>query len=135
MKLLFLALFSFLAAFSDAESKIKILENSKIENSDSIEVRFQFNVQVPPQFTSLPDKASTLNSYRALFPGLERLDGESVVFIFTERFAQTIDEATIKNYFITKYNNYANGLNAIQLPTIDWINGQVWDGTQWQCDH
>lgn len=96
---------------------------------------YEFYIPVPLTLTGVPDKVSTLNSFMPLYPGLDHLDGDNIVFIFNQEFNYATTEADIKSFLLQKYDNYVLGLNALQITTPDWLNGEYWDGIQWQCQN
>lgn len=136
MKQIVLTAFFLLSACVTQAQQIKILENIKTPDNDTTYVlQYQFKIPIPAIFSALPDKASTLGSFTPLYPGLDHLEDTNVVFKLSHEFYYTDSDTTIKSFLLTQYQNYQYGLGQLQIPTPDWIKGEYWDGTQWQCQN
>lgn len=115
---------------------IKILENEKIkEDPTKYIMRYKFYIPIPIQFYGIPDKMATLNSFISLYPGLEGLEGNNVTFVLKDTFDFSMTDTSIRQVLNTKYSNYMYGLNNIIITTPDYMNGEIWDGTTWQCQN
>jgi len=135
-KLIFILLF--LPFMVKAQTQIKIIENVKniVDGvaDTTYQLRYEFYIPIPPAFVSLPDKEATLQSFKALFPTIERIDGSNVVFRLNDKFNNSDSEQYIKGYMIMKRQLFENELNAIQVNEADWLTGQTFDGTNWICN-
>lgn len=136
MKKLLILFLAFAIANCESQTLIKIKDNVKIpENLDSYELRYEFYIPIPLQFYGIPDKVATLNSFTPLYPGLDRLDGNNVVFVFKDTFSFAQSDTVIKQFLNVKYNNYVYGLNSIIITTPDYLKGTIWNGSTWECEN
>lgn len=129
----FILLISFVA---QSQTLIRILDNTKLtEDTSKYVLRYEFFIPIPGQFYGLPDKVGTLNSFMPLYPGLDRLDGNNVVFSLKDTFDFSDSDTTIKDLLNFKYTNYVYGLNNIIIITPDYMKGATWNGTTWECQN
>ena len=136
MKKTFILLLMLISMTATPQALIKILDNTKLADDPTKYIlRYEFYVPIPLQFFGLPDKVSTLNSFMPLYPGLDRLDGNNVVFMLHDTLDFSMSDTSIRAMLNVKYNNYKYGLNNIIITTPDYMKGEVWDGFQWNCQN
>lgn len=133
-KIIFILLMT-LSITAKNQTLIKILDNQKLEDQIHYVLMYELYVPIPIQFYGLPDKVATLNSFMPLYPGLDRLDGNYVVFKLNDTLDYTATDTSIRNLLNFKYSNYVYGLNNIIITTPDYMKGEIWDGTTWQCQN
>lgn len=117
-----------------AQTQIRIIENIKNTGDTTYQLRYELYIPVPAAFVSLPDKATTLQSFKALFPTIERIDGSNVVFRLNDKFNNSDSEQYIKAYIIQKRQLFQTELNSIKVNEADWLTGEVYDGVNWICE-
>ena len=121
-----------------AQTQIRIIENVKniVEGAadTTYQLRYEFYIPIPTAFISLPDKETTLQSFKTLFPSIERVDGGNVVFRLNDKFNNSDSEQYIKAYMIQKRQLFEAELNAIQVNQADWLTGETFDGINWICN-
>ena len=130
MKKLLLAV-CLLLSIQASSQQIKVLENTKIPDSDSVSVFYEFYIPIPAHLATIPNRQTVLQSFRPLFPSLDRVDGDNVVFRITTRFALSANMPYVKSYLQTQYAAFQTELNALQVPAVDYLNGATFDGNEW----
>ena len=133
MKKILLAALMLLTIATQAQTKARILENIKNEDS-TFNLRYEIYIPVPIQFTGIPDKNATLQSFKGQFPEIERIDGNTVVFRLNDKFGNSQTEESIKSFISDRWDAFSGGLNAIQVNASDWILGQTLEGNTWNCN-
>jgi hypothetical protein len=133
MKNLLFLLLLIIPMFAAAQTKVRILSTDKTSDT-TYNLMYEMYIPVPAQFASLPDKSTSLQSFKNKYPEIERLDGQMVVFRLNEKFTRAQTEAAIQQYLQTKYLIYEAGINQIQINAGDWLIKQTFDGTTWQCN-
>ncbi len=112
--------------------KISIIENVKIPDTDSVSLIYEFRILIPGSLQSIPNKQKVLNSFIPLFPGLDRLEGDYIVFRLSQNFNIAANIPFIKLFLQDKYATYESDLNALVIPPVDYLNGMIFDGNNWE---